>query len=59
MKQRSCDIKSKKRIKYERCHSYAVFAPSATVYYKDFATTLQEITEYPSEVLECGILKCL
>jgi len=25
MKQRSCDIKTKKRLKYERCHSYAVF----------------------------------
>ncbi len=31
----------------------------ATVCYKDFATTLQERTEYPSGFLECGILKCL
>jgi len=33
--------------------------PPATFYYKDFATTLQDITEYPSEIMECRISKML
>ncbi len=32
-----------------------LYPPHIIIYYKDFATTLQIITEYPSGILEYGI----